>query len=223
MSLAEAYTRRFPDLSHVVLPRGVIDPRRRNPPSDVHLLSATTNLIIRKDLHPALVYLLLKASVEIHSGSSWVNKAGEFPILTKQDDAISEQAQRFYKSGGSWLYAYLPFWAATFVERLILILIPLGIILVPLIGIVPWIYTWRNRSKYYPWYRKLRELEKEILENRQIENIEEYEAQLDRIEEAVSHIRTSVAFYDELYILKEHIQIVRLKLASLFHPSRGKP
>jgi len=109
MSLAEAYTRRFPDLSHVVLPRGVIDPRRRNPPSDVHLLSATTNLIIRKDLHPALVYLLLKASVEIHSGSSWVNKAGEFPILTKQDDAISEQAQRFYKSGGSWLYAYLPF------------------------------------------------------------------------------------------------------------------
>jgi TRAP-type uncharacterized transport system substrate-binding protein len=223
MSLAEAYTRRFPDLSHVVLPRGVIDPRRRNPPSDVHLLSATTNLIIRKDLHPALVYLLLKASVEIHSGSSWVNKAGEFPILTKQDDAISEQAQRFYKSGGSWLYAYLPFWAATFVERLTLILIPLGIILVPLIGIVPWIYTWRNRSKYYPWYRKLRELEKEILENRQIENIEEYEAQLDRIEEAVSHIRTSVAFYDELYILKEHIQIVRLKLASLFQQSGGKP
>jgi hypothetical protein len=189
----------------------------------VHLLSPTTNLIIRKDLHPALVYLLLKASVEIHSGSSWVNKAGEFPILTKQDDPISEQAQRFYKSGGSWLYAYLPFWAATFVERLTLILIPLGIILVPLIGIVPWIYTWRNRSKYYPWYRKLRELEKEILENRQIENIEEYEAQLDRIEEAVSHIRTSVAFYDELYILKEHIQIVRRKLASLFHQSGGKP
>lgn len=55
MSQAEAYTRRFPDLSHVVLPRGVIDPRRRNPPSDVHLLSPTTNLIIRKDLHPALV------------------------------------------------------------------------------------------------------------------------------------------------------------------------
>ena len=223
MSQAEAYTRRFPDLSHVVLPRGVIDPRRRNPPSDVHLLSPTTNLIIRKDLHPALVYLLLKASVEIHSGSSWVNKAGEFPILTKQDDPISEQAQRFYKSGGSWLYAYLPFWAATFVERLTLILIPLGIILVPLIGIVPWIYTWRNRSKYYPWYRKLRELEKEILENRQIENIEEYEAQLDRIEEAVSHIRTSVAFYDELFILKEHIQIVRLKLTSSFHQSDVNP
>jgi uncharacterized protein len=223
MSQAEAYARHFPDLSHVVLPRGVIDPGSRNPRSDVHLLSPTTNLIIRNDLHPALVYLLLKASVEIHRGASWVNKAGEFPILTNQDDPISEQAQRFYKSGGSWLYAYLPFWAATFVERLILIIIPVGIIILPLIGILPWIYTWRNRSKYYPWYRELRQLEKEILANRLLQNIDAYEARLDHIEDAVSHISTSVAFYDELFILKEHIQIVRLKLTSLFHQSDVNP
>ena len=221
MSQAEAYARRFPDLSHVVLPRGGIDPGRRNPPFDVHLLSPTTNLIVRKDLHPALVYLLLKASVEIHGGASWFNKAGEFPVLTKQDDPISEQAQRFYKTGGSWFYAYLPFWAATFVERMSIVLVPLGIIIVPLIGIMPLIYTWRNRSKYYPWYRELRELEKEILEGRAGEQSEAYEARLDRIEDAVSRIRTSVAFYDELYILKEHIQVVRQKLASV-RPSTGK-
>jgi TRAP transporter TAXI family solute receptor len=223
MGQAEAYTRRFPDLSHVVLPRGVIDPGQRTPSSDVQLLSPTTNLIVRKDLHPALVYLLLKASVEIHGGASWINKAGEFPTLTRQDDPISEQAQRFYKSGGSWLYSYLPFWAATFVERLTLILIPLGIIILPLIGIAPWIYTWRNRSKYYPWYRELRKLEKEIIENLSIENIAAYETRLDQIEAAVSGIRLSVAFYDELFILKEHIQIVRLKLNSLLLSSRGKP
>jgi hypothetical protein len=222
MGQAEAYTRRFPDLSHVVLPRGVIDPGQRTPSSDVQLLSPTTNLIVRKDLHPALVYLLLKASVEIHGGASWINKAGEFPTLTRQDDPISEQAQRFYKSGGSWLYSYLPFWAATFVERLTLILIPLGIIILPLIGIAPWIYTWRNRSKYYPWYRELRKLEKEIIENLSIENIAAYETRLDQIEAAVSNIRLSVAFYDELFILKEHIQIVRLKLNSLLLSSRGK-
>jgi uncharacterized protein len=212
ISQAEAYTRRFPDLSHVVLPRGIIDPGRRNPLSDVHLLSPTTNLIIHKDLHPALVYLLLKASVEIFSGAGWVNKAGEFPTIAKQDDPISDQAKRFYKSGGSWLYAYMPFWAATFVERLILVLVPLGMIIVPLIGVAPWIYTWRNRSKYYPLYRELRKLEKEILENRPINNVEVYEARLDRIEDAVGQIHTSIAFYDELFILKEHIQIVRLKL-----------
>ena len=82
-------------------------------------------------------------------------------------------------------------------------------IIVPLIGIAPWIYTWRNRSKYYPWYRELKDLEKEIWESWPTENIEAYKARIDRIEDAVSHIRTSVTFYDELFILKEHIQIIR--------------
>ena len=214
-SQAEAYARRSPDLFHVVLPRGIIDPAKRLPPDDIHLLSPTTNLIVHKDLHPALIYLLLKASVEIHGGAGWVNKAGDFPSIAKQDDPISEQAERFYKSGGSWLYAYLPFWAATFIDRMILILIPAGMIIVPLIGIAPWVYTWRNRSKYYPSYRELRSIEKELSEDRSPENIEEYENRLDRIEDAVSGIRTSVAFYDELYILKEHIQIVRHRLAAL--------
>ena len=222
MSQAEAYTRRFVDLSHVVLPGGVVDPARRFPPADVHLLSPTTNLIVRKDLHPALVYLLMKASVEIHSGAGWVNNTGEFPTHTRQDDPISDQAQRFYKSGGSWLYAHMPFWVATFIERLTLILVPMGMIVVPLIGIAPWIYTWRNRSKYYPWYRELWKLEKEILGDQSTENIDAYKARLARIETAVSRIRTSVAFYDELFILQEHVQIVRLKLDSLLRTASGK-
>ena len=67
--------------------------------------------------------------------------------MKAQDFPISEQAQRFYRSGGSWLHGYLPFWAATFVDRMLLVLISIGIVLVPLIGILPWLYTWRNRSK----------------------------------------------------------------------------
>ena len=215
VSEAEAYSRRFPDLAHVVLPRGIVDPGKRNPPAEVHLLSPTTNLIVRKDLHPALVYLLLRASVEIHGGGTWVNKPGEFPTLTRQDDPVSDQARRFYRSGGSWLYAYMPYWAATFVERLTLILIPLGMIIVPVIGLAPWIYTWRNRSKYYPRYRELRKLEKEIRDNPQSGNIDSYRTRLDGMEDAINRIRTSVAFYDELFILKEHIQLVRRRLDRL--------
>jgi hypothetical protein len=221
-SQAEAYTRLFPDLSHVILPRGVINPSKKFPPSDIHLLSPTTNLIVRKSLHPALVYLLLKASVEIHSGAGWVNKAGEFPSLNKQDDPISEQAQRFHKSGGSLLYDYLPFWAATFIDRMLLILIPLGIVIIPLIGIMPWIYTSRNRSKYYHWYHELRNVEKELTEEMPSENVRALQSRLDRIEEAVGRIRVSVAFYDEVFTLEEHIQLVRQKLIYLNHPASKK-
>ena len=221
-SQAEAYTRHFPALSHVILPRGVLSLPRRFPPSDIHLLSPTANLIVRRSLHPALVYLLLKASVEIHSGAGWVHKAGEFPSLNKQDYPVSEQAERFYKSGGSFLYHTLPFWAATFIDRMILVLIPLGILLFPVIGIMPRIYTWRNRSKYYRWYRELSNIEKELLEHPQPEMLQSFRANLDRIEKAVSDIHVSVGFYDQVFTLKEHIQMVRQKLLNLKHESPEK-
>jgi TRAP transporter TAXI family solute receptor len=223
LSQAEAYTRLFPHLSHVILPKGVLNPSKRFPASDIHLLAPTTNLLVRKDLHPALAHLLLKAAVEIHGGAGWVHRAGEFPSMKTQDFPISEQAQRFYRSGGSWLHGYLPFWAATFVDRMLLVLISIGMVLIPMIGILPWFYTWRNRSKYYRWYRELRELEEELREHERPENVEGYHARLDRIEEAVCKIRVSVAFYDEVFILKEHIQMVRQKLIRLIEPESERP
>jgi TRAP-type uncharacterized transport system substrate-binding protein len=215
LSQAEAYTRLFPHLSHVILPRGILSPSKRSPADDVHLLAPTTNLLVRKNLHPALTHLLLKAAVEIHGGPGWVHRAGEFPSIKTQDFPISEQAHRFYRSGGSWLHGYLPFWAATFVDRMFLVLISIGMVLIPMIGIMPWIYTWRNRSKYYRWYRELRELEEELKAHRAPERVEGYHARLDQIEDGVSRIHVSVAFYDEIFILKEHIQMVRQKLNGL--------
>ena len=214
-SQAEAYTRLFSNLSHVILPKGILNPAKRLPAADIHLLAPTTNLIARSSLHPALVYLLLEAAVEIHGGAGWVHSAGEFPALKTQDFPISDQAQRYYKSGGSLLYDYLPFWAATFVDRMILILIPLGVVLIPLIGILPWLYTWRNRSKYYHWYRELKVLEEEMRANPKPEYFEGYRERLDRIEDAVSRIRVAVAFYDEIFLLQENVQAVRQKLVRL--------
>jgi len=41
----------------------------------------------------------------------------------------------------------------------------------------------------------------------------DFEARLDGIEDTLDKVRISTAFLDELYTLKEHIQIVREKLA----------
>jgi TRAP-type uncharacterized transport system substrate-binding protein len=98
LSQAEAYTRVFPALSHVILPKGVVNLTKRLPASDIHLVSPTTNLVVRDTMHPALMYLLLDAAVEIHGGSGWVHKAGEFPSPKVQDFPLSDQAERFYKT-----------------------------------------------------------------------------------------------------------------------------
>jgi TRAP-type uncharacterized transport system substrate-binding protein len=212
---AEAYTRLFPTLSHVILPEGILDLAKEMPSKDIHLLASTTILVVREDMHPSLVYLLLDAAVEIHSGAGWVNRRGEFPSPRELDFPSSNYADRFYKSGRPFLLDYLPFWVATFVDRMVLILVPIAVVLFPLFGSIPWIYVWRNRRKVYRWYGELRDLELEVMENSEPEKMPAYQGRLDQIEASVIRIRVSPAFVGEVYKLKAHIDLVRGKLARL--------
>ena len=67
---AEAFTRIFPGLARLVLPQGVIDIYRNIPPNDVILIGSTTKVLVRSDLHPEIVQLLLQTMVEAHGGTN---------------------------------------------------------------------------------------------------------------------------------------------------------
>ncbi len=223
LSQAEAYTRVFPALSHVILPKGVVNLSKRLPPSDIHLLAPTTNLVVRDTMHPALMYLLLDAAAEIHGRPGWVHKAGEFPAPKVQDFPLSDQAERFYKTGRPFLLDYLPFWVAVFLDRIIKILIPVAVILFPLMRIMPWLYSRRNRSKLYRWYGELKYLELEVSEHPQTNRISDYYAKLDHIEASVKKINVPLPFYRELYTLREHIELVRERVIRLDQHAASNP
>ena len=70
---ADAYTRRFPFLSAVTLPRGVVDLSKDLPPTDVSLLAATTSLLSRDKTHSALRQLFAQAAQSVHSDAGWFN------------------------------------------------------------------------------------------------------------------------------------------------------
>jgi TRAP-type uncharacterized transport system substrate-binding protein len=212
---AEAYTRLFPALSHVVLPKGILDLSKNKPPADIHLLAPTTNLVVRKNLHPAMIYLLLDAAVEIHSSAGWVHKAGEFPSPKSQDIPLSDIAERFYKSGRPFLLDYLPFWVAAYIDRLILILVPAAVILIPLFRVIPSLYSWWNRRKLYKCYEDLKNLELEIMEGSTPGMMIDYQKKLDRIEALVNKIRVPLGLFKEVFTLKEHVDLVRNRLARL--------
>jgi TRAP-type uncharacterized transport system substrate-binding protein len=212
---AEAYTRLIPALSHVVLPQGILDVSRKIPAQEVHLLAVTTSLIVRKDLHPALIYLLLDAAVETHGSAGWVNKKGEFPAQKEMSFPSSKYAERFYKSGRPFLLDYLPFGIAAFVDRTILFMVPVAIIMIPILRSIPWLYSWRHRRKLYLWYRELRDLELEMMASPEPENIADYQEKIDRIEASISKIEVPSAFFDELYRLQQHVDLMRGKLIKL--------
>ena len=96
---ADAFIALYPFLTKVVVPRGVTDIAKDRPLTDVVLIATKASLVVRKDLHPAIQYLLLNAAAKIHSGPSIFNRANAFPAAEAIDIPLSDEALRFYKSG----------------------------------------------------------------------------------------------------------------------------
>ena len=210
---AEAYTRRFPSLTKLNLPRGVFDFINNVPARDVTLVSPTANLLAKDNLHPALAFLLMRAASEIHSGCALLNKAGAFPAPLDAEFPLCEEAKRYYKTGPPFLQRYLPYWAAVLVDRLWITLLPALALLVPLMRIVPPVYRWRMRSRIYRKYALLKEVELELDENPTPEKLKNLLQRLDQLERAVNRIYTPLAYSDHLYIFRQHVNLVRQKVA----------
>ena len=215
LSQADAYLRRFPFLSKVVLPRGVVDLVRDVPPRDTVLLATTANVIVRDDLHPALASLLLQAMTEVNGRGGFFQRAGEFPAYKDQSFPLSADAQRYYQSGPPFLQRYLPFWLAVLVERLFVMILPLVMVLLPLLKFAPAIYSWRVRSKIVRCYGDLKFLENDLRQHYNPPQHQEYVAHLERIENTASTLNIPLAFSDLLYTLREHINLVREELHRL--------
>ena len=214
-SQADAYLRRFPFLSKIVLPRGVVDLVRDTPPRDTVLLATTANVVVREDLHPALLSLMMQAMAEVHGKSGFFQKAGEFPAYKDRSFQPSDEATRYYKSGPPFLQRYLPFWIAVLVDRLFVLALPVIILLLPLLKVAPSIYNWRIRSKIFRSYGDLKFLENDLRLHYDPSRYAEYLVRLDRIEEEAYSRSVPLSFSDLFYTLREHINLVRTELLQL--------
>lgn len=218
---AEAYTRRFPFLSNVILPRGIVDLGRDIPPKNYHLIAPTATLVARESLHPALIDLFVQTASKIHGGAGWFRKRGEFPNSSYTEIPVARDAEKYYKSGPPLLQRYMPFWLANFFERMWVVIVAVGALFLPLSRVIPPLYVWKVRSRVYRWYGELRSVEQAVEDVPPEKRAEVYPRQLARlneIEEKVNQISIPLSFAEELYGLRSHIQYVRLRLGGLMNP-----
>jgi NMT1-like family len=202
---AEAYTRRFGFLSTLKLPQGSIDLGKNIPTHDVLLIGPTVELIARKGLHPALSDLLLEAAQQVHGKASLLQHKGEFPASIQHDFPISADAARFYKSGTSFFYHYLPFWLASLTSRIVVVFIPTIVVLVPILRSIPHFYVWRiNRQ-----YRALLALERELYKQPDFGKRQSLLTRLDEIERTVNKMKVPTFVANQFYSLRQHIDFVR--------------
>jgi TRAP transporter TAXI family solute receptor len=208
----EAFTRQFSYLHHLVLPEGSLSIERNIPSHDVDLLAPTATLIVKDSMHPALVYLMLKVISQVHSGAGLLHEKGEFPSAKDSDFPLTSQAVNFYKSGLPFIDKYLPFWAATFVNRSLIVILPLLVILIPLTKIIPTIYVWLIKRKLFRYYGELRYIETQLGGNIQGKDNSHHLEKLNEIEELVRKVKLPITFSQHAYELRSHIELVRSKI-----------
>ena len=230
---AEAYDNRFPAIGKVILRRGAVEFNPVIPSADITLLTTTAAIVVRNDMHPALVNLLTQAVISnprpAFDGEGepvLFYRSGDFPSINDPEFQVSKETRAIYKSGELPLVLRhmaplnakmgIPFSFTAFVHsyaaQSLLILIPLLAILIPASRAVPALYVWLVRRRLIYWYRQLKALERRLDSRGAKLELESHQADLERIDSAVRRIRVPNYFSNELYDLRLHIDLVRQRL-----------
>ncbi|MGH8259170.1 MAG: TAXI family TRAP transporter solute-binding subunit [Steroidobacteraceae bacterium] len=210
---ADAYVRRFPYLSKIVIPAGAFDLGENLPSTSTNMLAPTVELVAHSGLHPALTDLLIEAAYEVHSHASLLQSAGLFPSAVAPVFPLSTEAARYYKSGSkTFAYRFLPFWLASLFNRMVVVLVPIIVVLVPGLRYLPNLYGWRIERRIHRRYGELMALERKALGPLTDEQRATMLDRLEQIEKAVINDRTPGSHAEQLYVLREHIGFARATL-----------
>lgn len=205
-----AYPQRFSFMSSVVLHAGAADLAAGVPPQAVTMPAAAASLVARADLHPSLVPVIMQAVRNVHRPGGFFEAAGQFPSADFVEFPLNDQARRFLDRGPPFLQRFLPFWVANFIDRMIVLLIPLLTLLIPLIRLAPPLYHWRMRSRINRVYGALARLEEGFVSG----TIDRSAAvtELDGLAATANSLRVPASFAGELYTMRFHLDRVRAEL-----------
>jgi TRAP transporter TAXI family solute receptor len=217
---AKALTRKFPFLTRLELPSGVIDFERNIPDADVKLIGTTSSVLVRGDVHPEIIGLLARALVEVNSEPGVFQQFGEFPTQSDPEYPMAESAHDFYKNGPSFLQRYLPFWVTSYVRRILAVLVTVIAIAVPVFSYAPKVYLWVLRRHILKLYRELRVVESGLLPGLSAERLAGYKDDLEKIDRASSVL--PMRHSDLFFSLRAHIDLTRTRLRAALAEAPGQ-
>ena len=168
--------------------------------------------------------MLAEAALEIHSQGDLFAEPREFPTAAHPQIPTIRGAREYLEHGPSFLQRWLPIWAASLVERSIVVLIPLLTLLLPLARVLPRVIDWHIRSRAFRWYRELRAIERDAAKLTPGDTAMHAALQrrLDHVERRVLAMSMPLSRSDLLYNLRQHLDLVRARLAAS-QPSSMRP
>lgn len=205
---AKAYSRKYSFLEALTLYEGTLDLYKNLPYEDVNLLSTTATLIVNKDLNDELIRIFLKKVKEVHNKKDLFAKPNQFPNVNNMKLELNEEAHRYYTYGDTWLEKIFPFWIASNIDRLKILLIPLLTLLFPLSkGLFP-LYRWSIRSKIYRWYEQIKEYDLQF-DKIKDDELNDYIKKLEELMHEIKiETKVPLSFMNEYYDLIMHLELI---------------
>ncbi len=219
---ADALTRIFPYLVRLVLPRGVIDYERKIPATDIVLIATTNVVLVRKEIHPAIIDLLAQTMSRVHSVPGIFQRIDEFPTQTDPEYPIAEEARDFYRNGPSFLNRYLPFWVTNYVKRAIAVLVTVIAIVLPLFSYAPRIYRWLVEYRLRGLYRRLRAIEANSHKVTIAPEFLALEGAIESLDREIINLGVPMRHSDLYFSIKSHLNLVRIRIGMRHAQLHGK-
>ena len=214
LSLAhrEAIALRLPGARLVNMPSGILDYSRPQPPTDLELIALVTRLVARDDVHPALVNRLIHAVLEVHTGGDVLPADRQYPSGLDLGIPIDAYAQQLFDQGFSPLERFLPYWIVAQLNRVLLVLVPAIILLLPLMRMLPALYGAILNRRVYRHYTRVHEIDESLVNHggsMDETTLRELRAELDAIERKLLRANLPNTYRKQAYTLLHHLDYVR--------------
>jgi len=218
---ASAYGRLHPFLTATTLYRGSVDVAHDLPQSNVSLVAAPTTLAARESTHKVIVQLLVRAAQEFNSGATLLSDPGEFPKAGGSELPFDTDAKYWLHNPPNILHRTLPFWLATLIDRLIILLLPLLVVLIPLARLTPAVFNWRVQHKLQKRYRLVRQIEQRLTADSPKEDLQAGLDELHSLSRELATLKLPVSSSKDLFDLRNSVEFVTGRLEGWLHGEKA--
>ena len=212
-STARAIASKIPYITAVTLPIGAISLTPIRPAREKELVATTTTILANEVLHPAIQYLFMMASTDFYQQTHvYFPRPGGFPAFTDTGIPRSVIAEKYLNVGPSGFEHMLPFWLASFIDRIWLMLAALVAVAYPLIRMVPQYRKFHFKYDLDDRYIDLMRIETAAYDAKTTQDMAQIWRAFNELEQRISETWVPSGSKEKFFTFCNAMELLRLRL-----------
>lgn len=209
LALVDALALKLPGAIVTTAPAGAITLEPPRPPVDMKLLALRASMLSGKNLHPALVDRVVRASVTLHSDRDILHDFREFPSVDSPPVPMNDSAREHILSGPGMLHNFFPYWIAAQFGSVLLLVLPVLFLAPPILQSLPLAYGWYQKRRVWNNYQRIAMLEAQLAQSQTVDEVEAVCVELEQLDATLANLRLPLAYRQGAYDARLHIDLIQ--------------